>query len=92
MALTIDQIYKQTIKPLPVPDRLRLMEKMSRDLASEVTDAANVPYDVEEEDEETERAAWRALSAKANSRVWDNPIDNELWDNWQPPKPAKRGK
>ncbi len=90
MATTIDEVYEKTIKLFPAPDRLRLMERMSRDLASEVTGAVGVLYDVEEEDEETERAAWHAMSMQALSRFADNPSDNEAWDNWQPPKSKKK--
>ncbi len=35
---------------------------------------------------EDDRSGWRILSAGRERAVWDNPIDAEDWDNWQPPK------
>ena len=39
---------------------------------------------------EDDRSGWRMLSAERERAVWDNPIDAEDWDNWQPPKGGKR--
>ena len=33
---------------------------------------------------------WRMLSVERERAVWDNPVDAEDWDNWQPPKGGKR--
>ena len=38
---------------------------------------------------EDDRSGWRSLSAERERAVWDNPIDAEDWDNWQPPKGRK---
>lgn len=39
---------------------------------------------------EDDRSGWRMLSVKRERAIWDNPIDAEDWDNWQPPKGGKR--
>lgn len=99
MATTVDQIYEQTIKPLPVPDRLRMATKILQDIApvdeelsedelSALVEAAQA----EEGDEESERAIWQAISAPVSRALWDNPIDAADWDNWQAAKPLKRRK
>jgi metal-responsive CopG/Arc/MetJ family transcriptional regulator len=36
-----------------------------------------------------DRRAFAALSATALNRIWDNPIDAQLWDNWEAPHARK---
>lgn len=31
----------------------------------------------------TDRRAFAGLAASAFNRIWDNPIDAELWDGWE---------
>jgi hypothetical protein len=89
MALaTAEEIYEQVVKPLPAAEQLRVATLILNRFP--LQSVVVVPFEWEEEDEETEMAAWRALSARVNSQVWDNPADNEAWDNWEPPKQPRR--
>jgi hypothetical protein len=86
-AMTVEQLYERQVKRLPAAERLRLATLILNNIPLQTV--MDMAYDWEEEDEETERAAWHALSLQALSKASDNRIDRETWDNWQPPKTKK---
>lgn len=99
MATTIDQVYEKTIRPLPMPDRLRLATKILQDIAPADRDTNEEELralvelsQMDEGDEEGERVIWQAMSAPASRALWDNPIDAADWDDWQPSKPETKAR
>ena len=88
MAMEVGELYAQVVKSLSAADRIRLATLILNDIPPRAV--VDLPYDLEEEDSETERAAWQTLSAAVNQKVWDNPIDAADWDNWQPQKKPNR--
>ena len=91
METKVEELYEQVVKPLPAAERLKLAKFILNDIPPQAV--VDVPYDWEEQDEATEMAAWRALSAKVNRQVWDNSVDSADWDKWQPQsKPNRKTK
>jgi hypothetical protein len=76
MVQSVTEIYQHTIRPLPAPRRFELATMILSEISPQ--SVADAPYDWEEEDEETEQAAWRALSLQSLARAYEGEEDSAM--------------